>query len=107
MTDMDAAEVLRAVRRRAGLTLRTLAQRAKTSHSTLAAYEAGRKIPSVETLDRIVRSAGFGLDVELRPRVGAPDPAERGRELVEVLDLAAQFPARHAKRLPYPRFGPS
>lgn len=104
---MDAARTLRNVRSRSGLTLRALARRAGTSHSTLAAYEAGRKVPSVETLDRIVRAAGFSLDPEVTPRVGGADAADRGRELIEVLELAAQFPARHARRLAYPRFGPA
>ncbi len=104
---MEASATLRAARHGAGLSLRSLAQRAHTSHSTLAAYEGGHKVPSVETLNRIIRSAGFALAVELRARRGGPDPAERGRELLEVLDLAAQFPARHASELPYPRFGSS
>lgn len=103
---MDAARTLRTARRQAGLTLRALAARARTSHSTLAAYEAGRKIPTVDTLERIVRAAGFDLAFELRPAVGGPDPAARGRELAEVLDLASKFPARHARTLTFPRFGP-
>jgi hypothetical protein len=36
--------------------------------------------------------------------VGA-DPAARGRELVEVLELAEMFPARPARTLAAPRFG--
>lgn len=102
---MDAATILRRARSAARLTLRELASRAETSHSTLAAYEAGRKIPSVETLDRIVRSAGFELDAGLSPSVGGADRAARGRELVEVLELAALFPARHAATLEFPKFG--
>ena len=78
--------------------------RAVTSHSALSAYESGRKVPSVETLDRIVRAAGYELGVELTPAVGGADRAARGRELVEVLDLAAQFPARHAATLNFPVF---
>jgi len=101
---MDAAVTLRRVRLRSGLSLRALAARADTSHSTLSAYEAGRKIPTVETLDRIVRAAGYELGVELTPAVGGADRAARGRELVEVLDLAAQFPARHAATLDFPVF---
>ncbi len=81
-----------------------LAARAETSHSTLSAYESGRKVPTVETLDRIVRAAGFELGVELVPAVGGADRAARGRELAEVLDLAAQFPARHAAELDFPAF---
>ena len=59
-----------------------------------------------DTLDRIVRAAGFSISPELELRVDASDPAARGRELVEVLELAAQFPARHTPTLDMPAFGP-
>ena len=101
---MNAAVIVRAARTRAGLSLRALADRAATSHSTLAFYESGRKVPTVETLDRIVRSAGYDLDVAMTPRVGNGDATARGRELIEALELAAMFPARHAPALEYPRF---
>jgi transcriptional regulator with XRE-family HTH domain len=102
---MDAGQLIRTARRRAGLTLRALAGTAATSHPTLAAYEADRVTPSAATLARILRAAGFDLVVELRPSVGGVDPADRGRELAEVLELAGQFPARHAPRLDAPVFG--
>ncbi|HEX9466787.1 MAG TPA: helix-turn-helix transcriptional regulator [Acidimicrobiia bacterium] len=101
---MNAAMTLGRARKRAGLSLRALAARADTSHSALAAYEAGRKVPTVETLNRIVRAAGYEVAVELTPRVGGNDRAARGRELEEVLDLAALFPARHARTLEFPGF---
>ena len=104
---MDAAQLIRVARRRAGLSLRELAQRARTSHSTLAAYEQARKTPNVDTLDRILTACGFRVDVVLAPRPAevAADPVARGRELVEVLELAEMFPARHAPTLDAPRFG--
>jgi transcriptional regulator with XRE-family HTH domain len=104
---VDAARLIRTARRRAGLTLRELAERACTSHSTLAAYEQGRKTPNVDTLDRILTACGFRVDVTLtaRPPDVAADPAARGRELVEVLELAEMFPARHARTLRFPKFG--
>ena len=74
-------------------------------HATLVAYEAGRKVPSVETFDRVLRAAGYAPTVELIPNVGGADRRERGRELREVLDLAAKFPARHSAKLAFPRFG--
>lgn len=49
----EAAGTLRRTRLAAGLSLRALAERAGTSHATLAAYESGRTIPRVDTLDRI------------------------------------------------------
>ena len=101
---MHASMTLRTARSRSGLSLRSLADRAGTSHSTLAAYESGRKVPSTETLARILRAAGFAADLELRPRMESPG-LDRGEELVAVLELAAAFPARHEPELRYPIFG--
>jgi len=94
-------------RNRAGLSLRELGRLAGTSHSTLSAYESGDKVPTVGTLARIVRAAGFALDLELSPVAVVPDRAARGRELVEVLELAERFPARHRRRLCQRRFAPT
>ena len=100
---MDSSSLTRLARRKAGLTLRALADRAGTSHATLAAYEAGRKSPRVDTLDRILRAAGFSADVDLCRRA---DPASgreaKGRELEQALLLAEQFPARHDRELRFP-----
>ncbi len=100
---MDASGTLRRARDRSGLSLRELARRAGTSHATLVAYEAGEKVPSVATLDRIVRHAGFALEVDLSPLADG-SPEERGRELADALELAAAFPARHAEAIEYPVF---
>ncbi|MGO9027282.1 MAG: helix-turn-helix domain-containing protein [Acidimicrobiales bacterium] len=102
---MHAATLLRDARRHSGLTLRRLAARAQTSHATLSAYETGRVDPSVDTLQRIVRAAGFDVEYALTPRVGGDPLDDRGRELVEVLELAALFPARHDPELRSSRFG--
>lgn len=102
---MLASAVLRRARAETGLSLRALAGRAGTSHATLAAYESGRVVPRVDTLDRILRAAGYATDIALERRADATD-AERtakGAELVQALDLAAQFPARHDPTLTYPR----
>ena len=101
---MRADRLIRTARRRAGLSLRELAALAGTSHSTLAAYEQGRKTPNADTLDRILQAAGFTVDVVLTARP-ARDRDARGRELVEVLELAEQFPARHDAALRFPVFG--
>lgn len=103
---MDAAALLLIARARAGLGLRELAAAAGTSHATLAAYEAGRKEPRLSTLERILRAAGFTVEATLSRRPDA-SPAEReakAAELVEALELAAAFPARHDAVLRYPRF---
>jgi transcriptional regulator with XRE-family HTH domain len=102
---VNAATLISQARARAGLSLRQLARRSATSHSAIAAYEAGRVVPSVETLDRLVAAAGFRIEPGLVRSVTGPDPAGRGRELIRVLELAALFPTRHAAELEYPRFG--
>lgn len=100
---MDAALVLRGVRRRSGWSLRRLAGLAHTSHPTLAAYEAGRVVPGADTLGRIVRSAGY--EVESAVVRTTPDAAHREQELLDVLELAEKFPERHSLTLQCPRFG--
>lgn len=101
---MDAAHTIRSARSRAGLTLRALAARAGTSHSTISAYESGAKVPTTATLERIVRAAGFAIDTSLHRRVEA-EGMPRGEELAAVLELAAAFPARHRPALDCPVFG--
>ncbi|HEY3833634.1 MAG TPA: helix-turn-helix transcriptional regulator [Acidimicrobiia bacterium] len=100
---MNGPTLIRRARARSGLSLRALAERAGTSHSTLAAYEAGRISPTLDTLERILGAAGFTATITLTPR--AATDRERGRELRQALELAAQFPARHAPSIEYPVFG--
>lgn len=100
---MQADRIILSARRRSGLTLRQLGERAATSHATISAYEHRRAQPSVETAKRLISAAGFVLESTLVPKVSANDE-ERGAELVDSLELAAAFPARHASKLRYPRF---
>lgn len=102
---MDIGAVLRAARQRANCSLRTLAQLAGTSHSALAAYESGAKVPRADTMVRILQAAGHCIAVT--PAEGHDFPAQlaSGRQLEQVLLLAAQFPARHERELIAPRFG--
>jgi len=101
---MQPASILRACRQQRGLTLRDLSRRAGTSHSTLAAYESGRKVPGADTLLRVVRAAGFDLIVGPYAFEVSSDPRNRGEELEEVLALADMLPSRHARTLDAPIF---
>ena len=106
---MESGSVIRRARLLAGLTQRALAERAGTSHATIAAYETGAKVPRVDTLDRILQAAGCVPEVELRPRPDATlaDREAKGRELVAALELAAAFPLRRMpRRLPPPVLRP-
>lgn len=106
---MDAAASIRSVRLRAGISLRALAERAGTSHSTLAAYESGRVVPRVDTLARILRAAGFASTITFERRADATSKQRvaKGRELEAALELAAMFPAAPAEQNTFPPFAPA
>ena len=101
----QTGSLMRTARRRAGLTLRSAGEKAGTSHATIAAYEAGRKSPTVSTLLRILGAYGFAAEIVLSPRIRERDGIPRGEELEEVLALAEAFPARVARTLAFPKFG--
>ncbi len=54
-------------RRRSKLTQVELATRAGTSQAAVARYERGQSLPSLDTLDRLVRACGFELRIHLSP----------------------------------------
>ena len=103
---IDAAVLIRSARLRSGRSLRQLAEAAGTSHSTIATYERGAKVPTVSTLDRLVRACGYEPRVTLAAAGMASDEArlQRGQELYDALELADAFPVRHAATLQAPRF---
>lgn len=92
----QAAELIREVRARAGLTQSELARRAGTSQAALARYESGDVSPVVSTLERLLAAAGFslGLSVE-REATPLLDTVRRHR--VEVLDLAEAYGAHNVR----------
>ncbi len=63
----EPASLLREARRRAGLTQRKLARRARTAQSVVARVERGQTDPSATTLARLLNAAGFELRAELTP----------------------------------------
>lgn len=63
-----AAEVLKDARLRAGLTQIDLSRKARVTQSVISSYESGRRDPSFSTLNKLVRAAGFSLDVGLKNR---------------------------------------
>jgi transcriptional regulator with XRE-family HTH domain len=64
---MPSEVLLERARRLAGLSRSELARRAGASRPTLAAYAAGTKSPNLATAERVVRAAGFDLDLVPRP----------------------------------------
>ncbi|CAN5326974.1 hypothetical protein BH23ACT9_BH23ACT9_07880 [soil metagenome] len=62
---MLGADLVREARRRAGLTQRELAERAKTTQSAIARLESGRTSPSFDQVLRLVRLCRLDLRVVL------------------------------------------
>ena len=59
--------VILALRRKVGATQAALARAGGTSQPTIAAYEAGRKSPSVATVRRLAKSVGLEATIEYHP----------------------------------------
>jgi transcriptional regulator with XRE-family HTH domain len=64
---MRGGDLVREARRRAGLSQATLAERAGTTQSAIARIESGRTSPRFDTVEALIRHAGFRLDVGLDP----------------------------------------
>jgi transcriptional regulator with XRE-family HTH domain len=98
---MDPADLLKAVRRRNGLTQLDLARRAGTSQPVISAYERGRRDPTYGTLRRLVWAGGEQLRLEAAPpRSDLPPPAdldEHAYRLLAVLSLADAIPVRRPR----------
>lgn len=64
-TVSPAAGLLQVARLKAGLTQRALAERAGVPTTMVSAYERDKRQPSLETLLRLLRAAGFELRMQL------------------------------------------
>jgi transcriptional regulator with XRE-family HTH domain len=90
-----AARLVRLAREQAGLTQTELAQRASTTQSAIAAYEAGDREPTVPVLSRMIQASGGVLELNVLP--------DRSLyRLVDVArDMAAVLPAEDSVALRY------
>ena len=64
---------VKSLRRQAGVTQEALAQSAGTSQPTIAAYEAGKKSPTVDTLQRLAASVGLEPSMRFHPSMSRED----------------------------------
>lgn len=64
---VDAGQIVRESRRRAGLTQRRLAQLAGVSQPLLARIESGAVQPTFDRLVALVRACGLDLDIRVVP----------------------------------------
>ncbi|WP_369293462.1 helix-turn-helix domain-containing protein [Nocardioides sp.] len=78
---VSAADIgcqVRRLRLQAGLSQHELACRSATSQPAIAHLEAGRRVPTLATLEKLARALGHDLVVVLPSRASAPaiDPGE-------------------------------
>ncbi len=83
-------------RKLSGLSRAELARRARASRPTLAAYASGKKSPNLATAERIVRAAGFDLD--LLPRLSFREAAVGRGHAVYVPEVLPRLPVDKALR---------
>lgn len=92
-------ELIKETRNRAGLTQAELASLAGTSQPTIAAYESGSKVPSSDTLERLLDAAGLQLSAV--PSLGGRHRTRLRRLLREhredILELASQHGATNVR----------
>lgn len=100
---MDAGHVIQIAREKSGLSKRELARRAGTSPAAIVKYESGTMSPTVDTLNRLLRVAGWEIEVQVSAT--SQHLVERGEmmcELLEIVDLVEIRPANPV--LQFPRF---
>src|SRR5881397_1651355 len=90
---MMAGVFLKEARRAARLSQRELARRAGVAQPVLSRIERGHSSPRFETLDRLLRECGKGLELIERPGIGVDRSLIRDR-----LRLSAGQRARLAAR---------
>jgi transcriptional regulator with XRE-family HTH domain len=95
---MNPAALIKAIRRRRGLTQADLARRAGTSQPVISAYEHGHRDPTYTTLRKLVEAGGERLlldaAVPTADLVPPADTHEHARRLLDVLSLADAIPPR-------------
>lgn len=64
---MKPGPLLRLTRQEAGLSIRALSEQARTSASTIARIEKGEMDPTVGMLKRLLRAAGYEIELTTRP----------------------------------------
>jgi predicted nucleotidyltransferase/DNA-binding XRE family transcriptional regulator len=93
-----SARLIKDARTAAGLTQAELAESAGTSQPTIAAYESGEKIPTVETLERLLGVAGMEVTATgvARSRAGSLGRLVHDRRK-EIIALAAKYHAANVR----------
>lgn len=100
---MNAAVLIKTAREKSGLSKRELARRAGTSPAAIVKYESGQTSPTVDTLNRILKVAGWEVEVHLASVLN--ELVERGEMMADLLSIVDLVEIRPADLyLKFPRF---
>ncbi|NBN90748.1 MAG: alpha/beta fold hydrolase, partial [Actinobacteria bacterium] len=91
---MNAAAIITSARTRARLSKRELARRVGTSPAAIVEYESGRRSPTIDSLDMILRVCGVDIALSFVDRSETERLEKCGRDLAAVLELADSLPKR-------------
>ncbi len=97
MTTGEASAILRRARESAALSQTDLAVRAGTSQSAVNRYERGVVLPSLTTLDRLLRACGQELSLSSRPVPKSPLRPLLAGQSGRILELAARRGATNVR----------
>jgi transcriptional regulator with XRE-family HTH domain len=100
---MNAAEMLRDARRRAGFTQRALARAAGVPQPTVARIESGAVAPRVDTLERLLAACGRTLTAATLPGAGVDRTLIRRRLDLTIDERAHLAIAEWARTRPFAR----
>ncbi|MER7014648.1 helix-turn-helix transcriptional regulator [Saccharopolyspora sp. NPDC000359] len=73
---LSLARLVHGLRTEAGLTQVELARRMGTTQSSVARWEGGGSLPTIELLDRLGRAVGVRLELVASPHAGDREGAE-------------------------------
>ncbi len=83
MKKLKSADLLIAARKQSGLTQAQMARIAKTAQSAIAAYEAGRREPTVPVLQRMLEATGNNLVIAFEADTSVYRMTELARDIRE------------------------
>lgn len=96
---MTSASLLARMRAQSALSQAALARRSGIPRTAINAYEAGRRVPTATTLQRLAEACDLQLTLQPRPQL---DLASNARALEAALDLAQMLPVRRRAALSFP-----
>lgn len=85
---LHVAELLIQARQKLGLSQRQLAEKAGVKYPHVARAESASHLPSIETLARLARAMGAGLEIRIVQRPGASRGSARKGPRAKVLSEA-------------------